>query len=123
MASPNPPAALEASMTNPRPLRPGDPQWLGPYRLLGIIGEGGQGIVFLGRAGDGQQVAVKLLRAQLSSDPKARSCFAKEFSAARRVQPFCTTRILDADVDGATPYIVSEYVDGPSLRHVGDRAG
>ncbi|MCW2941885.1 MAG: putative serine/threonine protein kinase / transporter substrate-binding protein [Actinomycetia bacterium] len=110
-------------MTNPRPLRPGDPQWLGPYRLLGIIGEGGQGIVFLGRSGDGQQVAVKLLRAQLSGDPKARSYFAKEFSAARRVQPFCTTRILDADVDGATPYIVSEYVDGPSLRDVVDRQG
>ena len=105
------------------PLRPSDPQWLGQYRLLGLLGEGGQGIVYLGVRPDGRQVAVKLLRAHFTTDAKARSYFAKELAAAQRVQPFCTAPILDADIAGTTPYIVSEFVDGPSLREVVERHG
>jgi ABC-type transport system substrate-binding protein len=111
---------LEASMN---PLRPTDPQWLGAYRLLGVLGEGGQGIVYLGSRPDGRQVAVKLLRTSFTTDAKARAYFAKELAAAQRVQPFCTAAILDADIAGATPYIVSEYVEGPSLREVVERHG
>ncbi|MFI0448739.1 ABC transporter substrate-binding protein [Actinomadura sp. 6N118] len=100
------------------PLRPGDPDRLSGYRLVGLIGEGGQGSVFLGEGDDGARVAVKLLHARFSGHPKARSRFAAELDVARRVAAFCTASILDADVEGDRPYIVSEYIDGPPLSQV-----
>ncbi|WP_131740696.1 ABC transporter substrate-binding protein [Actinomadura roseirufa] len=100
------------------PLRAGDPAHLGPYRLTGLLGEGGQGAVYLGEDEPGHHVAVKLLHARFSGDPKARSRFAAEVAVAKRVSPFCTARVLDSDVEGDRPYIVSEYIDGPSLSAV-----
>ncbi|QFG20873.1 ABC transporter substrate-binding protein [Actinomadura sp. WMMB 499] len=105
-------------MPEAAPLRPGDPEHLGPYRLTGLLGEGGQGAVFLGADGDGGAVAVKLLHARFSGDPKARSRFAAEVAVAKRVSQFCTARVLDSDVEGDRPYIVSEFIDGPSLSAV-----
>ncbi|MEU5882320.1 ABC transporter substrate-binding protein [Spirillospora sp. NPDC047279] len=100
------------------PLRPGDPDRLSGYRLSGLLGEGGQGSVFLGEDDDGVRVAVKLLHARFSGHPKARQRFAAELEVARRVAVFCTARILDADVEGDRPYIVSEFIDGPPLADV-----
>ncbi|GAA4611777.1 hypothetical protein GCM10023195_50110 [Actinoallomurus liliacearum] len=105
------------------PLRAGDPERVGAYGLAGRLGEGGQGVVYLGEAPDGRQVAVKLLHAQFSGDTKVRARFAGELASAKRVAPFCTAQILDADVEGDTPYLVSEYIDGPSLRQVVDAEG
>ncbi|MFB4297745.1 serine/threonine-protein kinase [Actinomadura sp. NTSP31] len=99
-------------------LRSGDPERLGRYALVGRVGEGGQGAVFLGADEDGRQVAVKLLHAELTSDDKARARFLRELEVAKRVAPFCTAQVLDADVDGDLPYIVSEYVPGPSLNQL-----
>ncbi|MEU6039675.1 serine/threonine-protein kinase [Actinomadura sp. NPDC047616] len=100
-------------------LRSGDPKRLGSYDLLGRVGEGGQGSVFLGESPDGRQVAIKLLHAELTSDDKARARFLREVEVAKRVAPFCTAQVIDADADGDRPYIVSEYVRGPSLnQHV-----
>ncbi|MFD0685270.1 serine/threonine-protein kinase [Actinomadura fibrosa] len=96
-------------------LRSGDPERLGPYALIGRVGEGGQGTVFLAADEDGRQVAIKLLHAELTSDDKARARFLRELEVAKRVAPFCTAQVLDADADGERPYIVSEYVRGPSL--------
>ncbi|GAA3228473.1 serine/threonine-protein kinase [Actinocorallia longicatena] len=100
------------------PLQPGDPARLGGYELLGRIGEGGQGIVFLGEDAAHGKVAVKLLHAQLTSDPIARSRFTRELATIERIAGFCTARVFAADVSGDQPYIVSEYVRGPSLQEL-----
>ncbi|WP_141583488.1 ABC transporter substrate-binding protein [Actinomadura sp. WMMA1423] len=105
-------------MTEVAPLRKGDPERLGAYRLTGLLGEGGQGAVYLGEDEPGHRVAVKLLHARFSGDPKARSRFAAEVAVAKRVSAFCTARVLDSDVEGDRPYIVSEYIDGPALSRV-----
>lgn len=108
-------------------LRPQDPRRLGSYQLAGRLGQGGQGVVFLGHTPAGAQVAVKLLHASVADDPVVRRRFLGEVEAVRRVAPFCTAQVLDASLDGDRPYLVSEYVDGMSLReHVlakGPRAG
>ncbi|MER7134728.1 serine/threonine-protein kinase [Streptosporangium saharense] len=95
------------------PLSPEDPRSLGPFRLLGRLGEGGQGVVYLGQASGGEQVAVKLL---FGADAETRARLARELSALESVAPFCTARVLDASVEGHRPYVVSEFVDGPSLQ-------
>ncbi|MEU9508891.1 serine/threonine-protein kinase [Micromonospora sp. NPDC048170] len=100
------------------PLWTHDPVAAGPYRLVGRLGAGGQGVVYLGEDDQGYQVAVKMINMDLS-DARARSQFMKEIAAARRVVPFCTAQVLFADVDGERPYVVSEFIEGPTLyRHV-----
>ncbi|MGI8330731.1 serine/threonine-protein kinase [Actinomadura scrupuli] len=97
-------------------LQPGDPRRLGSYELTGRLGEGGQGVVYSATGPDGTEVAVKLLRPDLTEDEAARSRFVREVQSAKRVARFCTAQVLEADVAGDRPYIVSEYVPGPSLQ-------
>jgi hypothetical protein len=73
------------------------------------------GTVFLGRRGEGPTVAVKVLRPELARDPAFLRMFRHEVAAARRVVGFCTARVLDAEVSGPLPYLVTEYVDGVRL--------
>ncbi|MGW4406116.1 protein kinase domain-containing protein [Nonomuraea sp. NPDC004702] len=96
-------------------LRADDPRQLGEYRISRRLGQGGQGVVFLGHSADGGQVAIKLLHASVSKDADVRRRFLGEVEAVRRVAAFCTAQLLDADLDGDRPYLVSEYVEGPSL--------
>lgn len=105
-------------MPDAAPLEPGDPRALGQYEVIGRLGAGGQGAVFLGEAPGGEYVAVKLLHAQMAGDPAARARFTREVAAAQKVEPFCTARVLEADVHGDQPYVVSEFIDGPSLHDV-----
>ena len=97
------------------PLGPGDPERVGPYQVVGRLGAGGMGTVFLARAGDGARVAVKVLRPELAGDPSFLRMFRHEVAAARRVVGFCTARVLDADLSGDLPYLVTEYVEGVRL--------
>jgi predicted Ser/Thr protein kinase len=109
-------------MPETRPLQPGDPRRLGDYELRGRLGEGGQGVVYLGSR-DETQVAIKLLRAELTEDAAARDRFVREATAATRVARFCTAQVYEADVAGDRPYIVSEYVPGPSLHRLVQEEG
>ncbi|MFF4773066.1 serine/threonine-protein kinase [Microtetraspora fusca] len=110
-------------MPNVAPLGPGDPLRLGPFALSGRIGEGGQGVVYLGHGESGEPVAVKLLHVKFSGDAMARSRFGRELRAAERVASFCTARVIAADLEGDIPYIASEYIDGRSLREVVEESG
>jgi serine/threonine protein kinase len=107
----------------PKPLETGDPQALGRFELLGRLGEGGQGIVYLGRGpGPGEErVAVKVLRS--TADASVLERLARELDAIHAVQPFVTARIIEASTEGERRYIVSEFIDGPSLQERVDDRG
>ncbi len=102
-------------------LRPDDPAEVAGYRLLGRLGAGGMGVVYLGETrstnGDGspRQVAVKIVRGELADDDGFRARFRREVHAARRVSGACVVEVLDADPEAEPPYMVSEYVRGPDL--------
>lgn len=96
-------------------LQPEDPRLVGSYRMLHRLGTGGMGRVYLGEAPDGAMVAVKLIRAELADNPDFRRRFAHEVAAAKRVSGIFTARVIDADPDGAQPWLVTAYVAGPSL--------
>jgi serine/threonine protein kinase len=98
-----------------RPLQPADPQVIGPYRLLGQLGGGGMGQVFLGLSAGGRLVAVKVIRAELAADPEFRARFRREIAAAHKVSGLFTAAVVDADVDGPVPWLATAYVAGPSL--------
>jgi serine/threonine protein kinase len=96
-------------------LDPGDPRLVGPYRLVGQLGCGGMGRVFLGLSAGGRPVAVKVIQAELAADPEFRVRFGREVAAARRVSGLFTALVVDADVDGPVPWLATAYVPGPSL--------
>jgi len=96
-------------------LEAGDPGWAGPYRLVGRLGAGGMGQVFLGRSGTGALAAVKVIRPELAGEPGFRERFAREVAAAANVSGQFTALVLDADVRSATPWLATAYVAGPSL--------
>jgi len=96
-------------------LQPDDPGRIGPYRLRGVLGSGGMGRVFLGASPDGQLVAVKVIRADLASDPEFRARFRREVTVARKVSSRFTVPLIDADTDGPVPWLATAYVTGPSL--------
>ncbi|MFC6887126.1 MULTISPECIES: hypothetical protein [Actinomadura] len=73
-------------MPEAEPPHPDDPAAVGPYRLSGRLGMGGQGVVHLGRAEDGTPVAAKVLREEIAADLRVRERFTKEIAAARRVE-------------------------------------
>ncbi|WP_144122499.1 serine/threonine-protein kinase [Catellatospora sichuanensis] len=104
-------------------LHPGDPRHAGGVRLLGRLGEGGMGVVFLGRDGDGRLVAVKVIRDDFARDGRFRARFTAEAAAARRVARFCTAQVLDAGTDGDLAYLVTEYIEGPTLTAALDADG
>ena len=93
----------------------GDPESVGPYRILGRLGAGGMGQVYLGRSAGGRLVAVKVIRPELAGEPGFRARFAREVAAARNVSGLFTALVVDADADGPVPWLATAYVPGPSL--------
>ena len=105
------------------PLRPDDPIRIGHYRLTARLGAGGMGVVYLGVAWDGSQVAVKVLRPELANDQEFRRRFGREVAALVRVEGVCTVRVIEADSQSSTPFVVTEYAQGPSLSEHIDKYG
>jgi predicted Ser/Thr protein kinase len=91
------------------------PRKIGPYRVLEKIGEGGMGVVYLASDAENRPVAVKVLGPAVAGDPDARLRLAREVETMRRVRSRYVAQVLDADVYGPSPYIVTRYVPGPSL--------
>ena len=116
---------------NPRPgeralrsLHTGDPERIGAYRLLGRLGEGGMGRVYLAQSPRGRTVAVKLVRHELAEHPEFRRRFEQEVGAARRVGGEWTAPVLDADTEAEQPWVATGYIPGISLHEaVAGRAG
>lgn len=98
-----------------QPLEAGEPRAIGAYRLLGRLGAGGMGRVYLGRSAGGRTVAVKIVHPHFASDPEFRARFRREVGAARRVGGEWTAPVLDADPDAPVPWVATGYVAGPSL--------
>ena len=97
-------------------LKSWDPANVGPFKLLGVLGNGGFGRVYLGQAQDGQRVAVKVIKPDLAEDPEFRARFGREVSAARKVGGKFTARVVDADTDSEELWLATEYISGPTLR-------
>ena len=91
---------------------------VGPYRLVQQLGEGGMGVVHLALDRSGRAVALKLLRPHIAYDPAARARLAREVAVLGRVRDPAVAPVLDADLDGERPYVVTRYVPGPSLDEV-----
>lgn len=102
-------------MAQARPLEPEDPRRLGDYELVSRLGAGPHGVVYLGHSPAGGSVAAKLLPAADVDDPAVQARFLREFDRARQIVSLGTAAVLSADHAGGRPYIVSEFVAGPSL--------
>ena len=96
-------------------LHAGDPLRVGQYRLVGRLGGGGMGQVFLGRSPGGRLVAVKVIRADLAEGADFRARFGREVAVARKVSGLFTALVVDADTEGPVPWLATAYVPGPSL--------
>ncbi|MEV5876920.1 protein kinase [Streptomyces sp. NPDC052101] len=98
-----------------QPLDVDEPATIGPYRLLGRLGSGGMGRVYLGRSAGGRTVAVKIVHPHFALDEEFRARFRREVAAARRVGGAWTAPVLDAAPDAPVPWVATAYAAGPSL--------
>jgi len=96
---------------------------VGPYRIVGRLGSGGMGWVYLGRSTSGRALAVKVVRPELAADPEFRRRFAREVEAARAVSGAFTAAVVDADALGEPPWLATLYVPAPSLAESVERSG
>ncbi|MDC0769586.1 protein kinase domain-containing protein [Streptomyces sp. HD] len=105
------------------PLSTGDPESIGGYTLLGRLGAGGMGVVYLGVSASGRQVAVKLVRGRYAQEEEFRTRFRQEIAAARKVSGAFTAPVVDADPDAERPWMATLYVPGLSLAEAVEKNG
>ncbi|KUJ37474.1 serine/threonine-protein kinase [Streptomyces sp. NPDC093228] len=95
-----------------------DPRRIGPFEVLGRLGAGGMGLVYLARSASGRRVAIKTVRTELAEDQLFRVRFTREVEAARAVSGFYTAAVVDADPRAAVPWLATAYVPAPSLEEI-----
>ena len=105
------------------PLRRWDPERIGPYTIIGRLGAGAMGQVFLARSTAGRLVAVKTIRIELAEEADFRARFAREVAAASRVSGVFTAAVIEADPDADLPWVATAYVPAPSLSTLVQAAG
>lgn len=105
------------------PLRPWDPERIGGYLLIGRLGAGAMGRVYLGRSAAGRLVAVKTIRAEFAEEPDFRTRFAHEVAAARRVSGAFTAPVIAADPEADVPWLATAYVPAPPLSTLVHKCG
>jgi serine/threonine protein kinase len=106
-----------------QPLRRWDPDRIGPYAIIGKLGAGAMGQVFLARSAAGRLVAVKTIRIELAEEPGFRVRFAREVAAASRVSGVFTAAVIEADPDADLPWIATAYLPAPTLSALVQAAG
>ncbi|MFF5491726.1 serine/threonine-protein kinase [Streptomyces virginiae] len=94
---------------------PAGPTHVGPFKVAGVLGQGGMGRVLLCAGPDGRLVAVKQVLAHFADDEGFRARFRREVTASRKVSGAYTAAVMDADADAPTPWLASVFVAGPSL--------
>jgi serine/threonine protein kinase len=99
-------------------LRRWDPERIGPFALLGRLGAGAMGQVYLGRSAAGRLVAVKTIKIEFAEEAGFRSRFAHEVAAARRVSGVFTAAVVAADPDADVPWLATAYIAAPSLNRL-----
>src|SRR5580693_7063677 len=97
------------------PLRRWDPERIGPFTLLGRLGAGAMGQVYLGRSTAGRLVAVKTIKIELAEEAGFRDHFAHEVAAARKVSGLFTAAVVAADPEANVPWLATAYVPAPTL--------
>ncbi|MFJ4779068.1 protein kinase [Streptomyces sp. NPDC088762] len=102
---------------------PSGPKRVGPFDVLGVLGQGGMGRVLLAAGPDGRLVAVKQVLAHFADDEGFRARFRREVAASRKVSGAYTAAVIDADADAATPWLASVFVAGPSMGAVVEAVG
>ncbi|MFI2617987.1 PQQ-binding-like beta-propeller repeat protein [Streptomyces sp. NPDC018584] len=100
-----------------------DPRRIGPFEVLGRLGAGGMGLVYLARSASGRRVAIKTVRTELAEDQLFRVRFTREVEAARAVSGFYTAAVVDADPRAAVPWLATAYVPAPSLEEIVNEHG
>ncbi|WP_327355398.1 outer membrane protein assembly factor BamB family protein [Streptomyces sp. NBC_01304] len=100
-----------------------DPRRIGPFEVLGRLGAGGMGLVYLARSASGRRVAIKTVRTELAEDQLFRVRFTREVEAARAVSGFYTAAVVDADPRAAVPWLATAYVPAPSLEEIINECG
>ncbi|EPY93194.1 PQQ-binding-like beta-propeller repeat protein [Streptomyces noursei] len=100
-----------------------DPRRIGPFEVLGRLGAGGMGLVYLARSASGRRVAIKTVRSELAEDQLFRVRFTREVEAARAVSGFYTAAVVDADPRAAVPWLATAYVPAPSLEEIVNECG